>query len=170
MQIIGGGGERIRDAVDQVAVAVAVEIDAVFDVVRRRELHPAEFAGPVASHLINGLVAALDDLERVEQLLAEFVAAPAVISQGRQRRQDLELAEQRTVIALEAPHRGDDLARHAIGLLDAAEQRAVLVELGDAVGDAFAAEQTVGELQEGELEYALAGVALDHQLLEIHVG
>ena len=35
-QEIGGGGERVGNAVDQIAAAVAVEIDGVLEIVGRR--------------------------------------------------------------------------------------------------------------------------------------
>ena len=95
-----------------------------------------------------------------------MVAAPTVISERRQRRQNLEFAEQRAVIAFQAPDRGDDLGRHAIGFLDTGKQRLMLFHLGDAVGDAGACEQPPGEVEEGALEHALAGIAFDHRLVK----
>ena len=166
LEVIGGGSERVGRALDQIAAAVAVEVDAVFDVIGRRELHAAELAGPVAVHFVEPLIAALDDAQRIHQFGTEMIAAPAVISKRRQRRQNLELAEQRAVIAFQAPDGGDDLRRHAIGLLDATKQRLMFFHLGDAVRDAGAGEQALGEIEESSLEDALAGIAFDHRLVK----
>ncbi len=83
-------------------------------------------------------------------------------SEGR----DLELAEQRAVIALEAPHRGDNLGRDAIGLLDTGKQCLMLLDLGDAVGNALTAKQALGKIEKGALEHALTGIAFDHRFIE----
>ena len=46
----------------------------------------------------------------------------------------------------------------------------VLLDLGEPVGDARAADHAVGELQEGLVEYRLAVVAADDRLIEGHAG
>src|SRR5207237_3174380 len=62
VQEVGGGGEHVGHAVAQIDAAVAVEIDAVFDVGRRQELRLADFAGIGADHVADAKVAALRDL------------------------------------------------------------------------------------------------------------
>jgi hypothetical protein len=58
--------ERVRNAADQVAAAVAVEVDGILEIVGGGELHAAEFAGPIADHVLHALVAALHDAQGVE--------------------------------------------------------------------------------------------------------
>ena len=164
---IRGRSERVGHALDQVAAAVAVEVDRVFEIVRGGELHAAELAGPVRRPCRrHAWSPRCDDAQRVHQLRAEVVAAPAVIGERRQRRQDLEFAEIAAEVALQAPEGGDDRRRHAVFLLDLAEQRGVLLHLLLAVRDAIAADHAVGELQEGLVEHRLAMVAPDDVRIE----
>ena len=104
---------------DQVAAAVAVEVDRVLEIVGGGELHAAEFAGPVADHVVDGLVAALDDAQRIEQLRAEEVGAAAVIGERGDRAQDFVVAEIGAEVALQAPEGGEHRRRHAVLLFDA---------------------------------------------------
>ena len=99
-----------------------------------------------------------------------MVAAPAIVSERRQRRQNLELAEQRAVIAFQSPDRGQHFRRHAIGLLDTGKQRVVLLDGVNAVRNAAAAEQAIGEIGEGAGEHRLAVVALDDGRVEHQFG
>ena len=50
---VGAGGQGVGDALDQIAAAVTVEIDRVLEIVGSSELQAAEFAGPVADHLVD---------------------------------------------------------------------------------------------------------------------
>src|SRR5476649_1074895 len=79
-QEVGGGGERVGDAVGQIAAAVAVEVDATLEIVGGGELHTAEFTSPVADN-VDGRIATLDKAQGIEQLRAEEIAAPAVIGE-----------------------------------------------------------------------------------------
>ena len=72
-------------AAQQIAAAVAVEIDGVLDVGRRHELGLADFAGPGAAHLRWRDIAALDDAQRIHQFGLEHVGAAAIVGQRRQR-------------------------------------------------------------------------------------
>src|ERR1700689_5121654 len=49
LQIIGGRGEHVGYAADQIAPAAAVIIDGVFEIGRRQELRLADLAGPGAA-------------------------------------------------------------------------------------------------------------------------
>ena len=60
--------------------------------------------------------------------LAEELGAEAVVGERRQRRHDLEVAEPRAVVALDAPQRDDDRRRHAGRRGEAVDQRAVLLQ------------------------------------------
>src|SRR5215468_7421916 len=70
-QKVCSGSERIRNAVNLIPTAVAIEVNRILEIVGRGELHTAKFAGPVADHVLDPLVATLDDTQRIEQLLAE---------------------------------------------------------------------------------------------------
>src|SRR5690242_12005789 len=98
--------ECVRNAVDQVAAAIAVKIDRVLEIVGSCELHSAEFARPIADHVFNALIAALDDTQRVEQLLAEEIRPTAVVGQCGDRAQDIVVPEIAPEVALEPPKRG----------------------------------------------------------------
>src|SRR5581483_1543927 len=78
---IGAGGEHVGGAGEKVDLAVAVEIDAVVEIVRGQELELAELARPRPAHLVGGEVAAVDHLQRVDELRAEDVGAAAVIGE-----------------------------------------------------------------------------------------
>ena len=132
-------------------------------------MHAAELAGPAADHVFNALVAALDDLERVDEFGTEMLAAPAVIGEGGQRGQDLELAEIGAVVAFQSPEGHQNRCRHAEALLDAREETGVLLDLLLAVGNAIAAEQAVGEFEEGLLEDRLTTITADHRRVVNHV-
>ena len=92
-----------------------------------------------AAQVVQREVAAIDDLERGEQLALEQLGAAAVVRQGRDHAHHRQLAEiARAVFAFQPPDRDDDETRHAELLLDAREQRGVarqhLLALGDAIG------------------------------------
>ena len=53
------------------------------------------------------------DLERRDQLLAEELRAEAVVGERRQGGHDLEIAEPRAEVALDAPQRDDGRGRNA---------------------------------------------------------
>src|SRR4029079_14234319 len=87
-----------------------------------------ELAGPGATHLRGLQVAAVDDPERLEQFVAEFVGAPAVIGQRCKRAYRLEFAVVDAEIGLQSPDRNDDFAGHAISRFDAPQHRATLLQ------------------------------------------
>ena len=118
-----GGGEHVGHAVAEVDVAVAVEIDAVFDVGRRQKLRLADFAGEGADQVAQGEIAALHDLQCREQFALKQFGAAAIMRHGgegadHRHLADVALAE----IGLQSPDRNDDFRRHAKLLLDARQQ------------------------------------------------
>src|SRR4051812_44918962 len=68
---VRGRGEHVGDAVAEIDVAVAVEIDAVLDVGGGQELGLADLAGIGADQVAQRQVTALHDLQRREQLALE---------------------------------------------------------------------------------------------------
>src|SRR5262249_11807758 len=167
-QEIRGRGERVRHAVDEVAPAVAVEIHGVLVVIRRRELHRPELAGPVPDHLARRKIAALDDAQRVEQLRAEEFRPAAIVGERGHRTQDRGSAVVGAEIALQAPECNEHRRGDAVLLVDAREQRGVLLHQPGAGLQAVARYHPVGELQKGLLKDALAVVAVDDGLVEGH--
>ena len=69
----------------QVAPPVAVVVDAVVDIVRGQELELPKLARERADHLVGREVAALDDLQRGDELLAEQVRPAAVVGERGDR-------------------------------------------------------------------------------------
>src|SRR6476469_10219870 len=59
--------EYVRRAVQEIAAAVGVEIDGIFEIGRRHELRLADLPGPGAAHFGRREIAALDDAERIHQ-------------------------------------------------------------------------------------------------------
>jgi hypothetical protein len=152
--------------VNQVAPAIAVEVDRVFEIGRRQELGLAEIAGPVAEHLGRPKVAALDDAKRIRQLRLEHLGAAAIECQRCDRADHLFLAEVDAEVGLEAPDRNDDRARHAELRFDLAQRRAQRLHVTQALGHAFTVDHAAGEFLEGLLEHALALVGGEHRWIE----
>src|ERR1700691_3646398 len=84
-EIIRGRRQYIRRAAQEVAAAVAVEINGVFDIVRWHELGLADLAGPGAVHFSGRKIAAIDDAQRIQQFGPKHVGPAAIVSQRRQR-------------------------------------------------------------------------------------
>src|SRR5580692_2911567 len=97
---------------------VAVEIDRVALERGRHELRRTECARPGTDEMIRRHVAALQDFQRRQKLLAEIIAAAADASERRGRTDDGTGAAERTVVRFDAPDRRDDGAVDAIGPLD----------------------------------------------------
>src|SRR6185437_14586405 len=91
-EIIRSRGQDVGYVVQEVAAAIAVATPRIFVPGRWHELGLAELARPGAAHLLGRKITAIDDPQPIHQLTAEFVGAPAVIGQRRQRTQGLELA------------------------------------------------------------------------------
>ena len=92
VQEIGGGGEHVGHAVPEIDAAVAVEIDAVFDIGRRQKLRLSDFAGKGADQIPQRKVAALEDLQRREQFALEQFGAAAIMRHRGQRADHGQLA------------------------------------------------------------------------------
>src|SRR5262249_23236743 len=70
LEIACGGGERVRNVVPDVALAISVIVDGKALIGGGDELGVTHGPGPRAVHLLDRDVAALGDLERGDQLLA----------------------------------------------------------------------------------------------------
>ncbi len=153
-------------------MAVAVEIDAVFDVGRRQKLRLADFAGEGADHVLQGKIAALDDLQRRQQFALEQFGAAAIMRHGGERADHRHLADVAlAVIGFQPPDRDDDLRRHAEPLLDPRQQRGVTLQHLPADVDAPGADAGGDILLEGLVEgAALAAVEGQHRRILRHAG
>ena len=103
----------------------------------------AEGAGPGADQAVGRDIAALQDLQRRQELLAEIVAAAADAGERRRRAEHGALAAHGAVVQFDAPDRRDDVAVDAIGALGGGEYRRVLRQELAAAGDALVADQRV---------------------------
>src|SRR5882724_11710232 len=123
VQQVRGGGEHVGCAVAEIDVAVAVEIDAVFDVRRRQKLRLPDFAGVSADHLAERKIAALHDLQRRDQFALEQFGAAAIMRHGREHAKHRQPAHVAFAeIGLQPPDRDQYLPRHAELGLDARQQ------------------------------------------------
>src|SRR5262249_62360530 len=95
---------------------------------RRNELGLAQGAPPAAHRYAAPQMPSLNDEQRMKEFLAEEVAAPAVIGEGRKPPDNGIPAGQPAEIALDAPQRNDEARLHAELLADLVEQAAVLLE------------------------------------------
>ena len=169
-KVVRGRTDHVRHAAQQVALAVAVIIDRVFDVFGRHHLGLAEFAGPRADHFRGHQIAALDQSQGVEQMAAEHVRAPAVIGKRGERADRIVLAHAGAEIAFETPKAGDHRGGHAILLLGAVEHRLVFAHLCLPLLQPGGGHELAGEFQKAQRKDALAAVDIDDALVINQVG
>ena len=115
-------------------------------------------------------VAMVEDAQRGHQFAAEEAGAAAFPGERRQRLDHVEVAHAGAEAGLQAPDAGDHAGIDAEPVLHAAEQRAVLLERGAAVGDALVGDQQGAVLRPGHGELGLVAVALQHLLVRLHAG
>jgi hypothetical protein len=94
-------------------------------------------------HLFRPEIAAIEDFERREKLVAEIGLAAADTGQGRGRLQHAAIADLGRIVALDAPDRRDRVAVDAVGLLRGVELRLVLGEDLLALGEAVVVHQDI---------------------------
>ena len=105
---------------------------------------------------------AVHDLQRGDQLLGEHLAAPAVVGEGDEGRQNGELPHARAEVALQRPEAGDDRSGHAELLFGALERGAMLGDLALARLHAVRRRQLGLEVEEAHDEDgALLAIAPD---------
>ncbi len=119
------GGDDVRDIVNGVALAVAVEIHRETLERGRHELRRAERAGPRAAHLLRRQIAVMKNLQRRQKLVLEVTLTAADAGQRRGRIQHAAVTALRAVVRLDAPDRRDDVAVDAVGFLDRRKRRGV---------------------------------------------
>ena len=109
-------------------MAVAVEIDGVFDVVRRHELGEPHGAGPGAGHVGELDLSLVQNFQRLQELVEEFFLALAEIGLRRQHADGVALVAGATVIGFAAEDGEHDGWRHAELLFDCRERVVILIE------------------------------------------
>src|SRR5215467_8551747 len=87
-EIVGGRGQHVGDAVNEIAPSVAIEVDRKLDVGARQELGLAELARPGAPHPSDAEVAALENSQRRHQLVLKLLGTAAVVCQRSDRTND----------------------------------------------------------------------------------
>ena len=124
-------------------MTVAVEIHRVTLKRRRHELRRPERAGPGADQAVRRHVAALQDFQRRQKLLAEEIAAAADAGKRRGRADHRPIAAERAVVRFDAPDRRKNGAVDAVGAFDGGEGRRILRQQGAALRDAVVADEEV---------------------------
>ena len=126
-KLLGRRGERVGHRIPDVGAAVAVEIDRVFQIVRRQKLRQPHRAGPRAFHVGEPDLSVLSDFQRQQEFLAEFVLALAQIGLRRQHADRAARILGAAVIGFAAEDREHDGRIDAELPLDGAERRPVLI-------------------------------------------
>ena len=109
-------------------MAVAVEIDGVFDVVRRHELGEPHGAGPGAGHVGELDLSLVQDFQRLQELVEELFLALAEIGLRRQHADGVALVAGLAVIGFAAEDGEHHGWRHAELLFDCRERVVILIE------------------------------------------
>src|SRR5262249_27599388 len=115
-------------------------------------------------------VAALNEPQRVEQLGAKAIRAPAVVSERGERAQRAVIAHIRAEVAFQRPERDDDRRRHAELRIDFGEDRRIGLDQRRAALNAVGRGHAIRKLKEGLGENALAAVDIHDALIVSEVG
>ena len=170
-QIARAGAERVVGLAERRDAAVLVVVHADIEPDFRHPLRMAHRAGPGAAHFLRRAPAAVDDLQRVDQLGFPIGAAARLVpGQRRERGKDrahMVLLHQGIAIGgFNAPQRQQRAALDAKILLDPREQRLVLLQRLAAVDDAPVRDAAVDVLPDLLVEFRL----LLHLPEHAHVG
>ena len=170
-QIARAGAQRVVGFAEWRDFPVAVVVGADIEPDFRHPLGMAHRAGPGAAHLLRRAPAAIDDLQRVDQLGFPIGAAarlvPGQCGERGKYRPHMVLLHQRIAIGgLDAPQRQQRAALDAKILFDPGEQRVVLAQRFLAGGDAPVRGAAVDVLPDLLVEFRLLRHLLEHG----HVG
>ena len=133
-KLLGGRSERIGHRIPDIGLAVAVEIDGIFQIIRRQELREPHRSGPGAFHVGKFDLSLLQDFQRQQKLVEELLLALAGIGLCCQHADGIALVGLAAVIGLAAEDREQNRRRRAELLLDGGERRTILVVEFAAVG------------------------------------
>ncbi len=134
---------------------VAVAIDAVLKDIARQHLDHADLTRPGARGAGRIEVVLFIKLKRGEHLGAEQVRTAAIVGQGHQRVERVEIALKGSEIGLKRPERKEDAPRNAIFAFDAVKHGVVFLCIRAAPIDAVLRNQAAREVDERLLEDAL---------------
>ena len=169
-QVVSDRGEHVTLRGPDIAPAVAVEILRELEIRRGHELRLAEGAGPGSLQPFELDVAAVDDLEGAEELLAEERRAPRIVGERGERRDRRAHAGEASEVRFQSPHRGDDPWLHAVLLADRA-QEVVMLGVHLLSGLERTARQPALEIRrEVECELGLRAIALQNLLDWLDLG
>ena len=160
-QIVGRGRQRVLRGVPDVAAAVAGEIHRIGGIARGYELGVAHGAGPGTGQPVKGDVAGLEDLEGRQQLRAPEPGATALVTERRERANDVAFAAQRSVKRFHAPDGHQHVAVHPVPPFDDVQVDGVLGKLPTALSDARVGDHERHVVGRRQHELGLAVVSLD---------
>ena len=126
LQVEGDRGKDVRLRGPDVLRPVAVEILRVFKVAGRQELRLPERTRPGPFQSLERNVAAVDDLQCVEEFITKHRSAARVVCQGYERGDGRPDAGEATKVRFEAPDRDNDLRRYAVLGLNLPQHVAIL--------------------------------------------
>ena len=152
---VGGRGQGVAAVVDQVAAAVAVEIDRQALVGGGHELGVAESAGPRTVEALGGDVAALEDAQGGEELALEVTLAAPEAGQRAECLDQRVFADDAPEIAFDAPDGHHRRRIDPVGSFDALEDRGMLGQVGLAVGDALVVDEARQVIPDRQPEFRL---------------
>ena len=118
LEVVGGRGECVSGRIPDIPSAVAVKVHRVLVVGGGDKLRLPHGAGPGAKHAIGFDVTVLQDIQCGQQLVVRKAGAAAFMGQGGQRANHLPAAHVLTVVALQSPDSGQDVAVDTVALLD----------------------------------------------------
>jgi hypothetical protein len=140
LEVVGGGGQRIGNAADQIAAAIAITVDRDACVGAGHELRVPEGAGPGAGEPCACRSPRSISLSSASSSPRKKLAAAGAGQRG-QRLQQRALAEHAAVVALHAPDRDDGGRIDAVLRGHPIEQVAMLLQQGAAIIHALAIDQ-----------------------------
>ena len=144
---------------DEIALAVAVEVHRELHIGRRQELGLPDLASPVAAQFGRRHVAAVDDAKHVEEFPAKLVGPAAIMCERRHRADDGELALIDAEVGFQPPDRGEHRRGDAELPFNAGEGRRMLRKQRRTFAQTVGRDHSPGKLLEGLGEDTLAAVA-----------
>src|SRR5271169_646421 len=158
--------ERVLRVVDQVAaIAVAVDVDRVFQIRRGQELRLADFTGPGAAHPRGRQIAALNYLQCIQQLRVKAFRPPAIVGQRGQRAEGRIITRAGAEPGLEAPDRDQHRPRDPVALFDPLKRARVPQQQSFAFLDPERGDVFPSEAFETLSECPLTAIVRDHVIV-----
>ncbi|MNX63084.1 hypothetical protein D3C86_940730 [compost metagenome] len=166
LQEVGGGRQRVGHAIDQVAAAIAIEINRQPQIGRRHELRLAECARPGPHQTFRCDVLVLDDFQSGEEFAPEIRLPTAKARQRGQGRQQGPAPQRAAEIAFHAPHGRDGGRVDAVARRRARQLRLPPRHARLAVRHPLVIHQARHVVPDGRLEFGLR----IQQINDRHIG